>query len=143
MARAEAAWAHAPARGEQRIAETLRQSMPHGGLVVISGYGRLGIEYHLGSAASGFELVNYPAEAARHPGWYDPFVDRPASDELNQLRQRASSVRIPVAEVVSRGLPTTTDLSRLASSLGLRPALDVEDSIVFVSPGGSALPLRP
>jgi hypothetical protein len=143
VARAEAAWAHAPARGEQRIAETLRQSMPHGGLVVISGYGRLGIEYHLGSAASGFELVNYPAEAARHPGWYDPFVDRPASDELNQLRQRASSVRIPVAEVVSRGLPTTTDLSRLASSLGLRPALDVEDSIVFVSPGGSALPLRP
>ena len=137
VARAEAAWAAVPARGEQRIAAILRQTMPQGGLVVISGYLRLGIEYHLGPAASGFTLVNYPAEAARHLGWYDPAADRPGADELGRLRQLAWSVRTPVAMVVSRGLATTTDLGSLASSLGLRPVLDVRDTVVFVTPGAA------
>ena len=134
VARAETAWARAPVRSEQRIAGALRREMPHGGLVVISGYGRLGIAYHLG-AAGGFELVSYPAEAALHPGWYDPGTDVPEAGERDRLRARLAAGPTPVALVVPRSLPTAADLVALAGVLGVRPVVAVRETMVFVRAG--------
>jgi 4-amino-4-deoxy-L-arabinose transferase-like glycosyltransferase len=131
-------WARRAPSPEQRLAAALRQRLPEGGEVVVSGYWRLGIAYHLGGARPRFVLVNYPASAAAHPGWYDPAFDRPAPGELDRLvavlRRRASGTAI----VVTPGLEGSQDLERLAATLGLRPVLRVEGGEIWLAPKGSA-----
>ena len=130
-ARAEIAWAKASPSGEQRIAACLRQALPDGGTVVLSGYWRLGIAYHLGASAGRYAIVNVPAEAARHPGWFDPRADAARSDEVDHLARRLLASGTPVAIVVTPGLATTPALERLAGLLGLRPAVAVPGGVVF------------
>jgi hypothetical protein len=99
--------------------------------VVIGGYWRLGIAYHLGAAAGKFDLVSFPAEAGRHPGWYDPTADRPAAGELDTLRARLTA-RPPVAIVLADGLPTARDLARLGVMLDLRPGPELDGTTLLL-----------
>ncbi len=133
-ARAQVAWAQAGPSGEQRIAACLRQALPNGGIVVIGGYWRLGIAYHLGTSADLYTLLNVPAEAARHPGWYDPRTDSLGRDEIDGLTRRLLAAPVPVAIVAAPGIPTAPVLERLAGPLHLRPAIEVPGGIVFVPP---------
>jgi hypothetical protein len=130
--RALAAWAAAPPGGEQRIAASLRRAMPGGGTVVIGGYWRLGVAYSLGDAAARYVLVNVPAEAARHPGWYDPRRDLPPAEELAELARRLLAARAPVAIVITPGLATASPLEELAARLHLRPALTTPGAVLFL-----------
>lgn len=120
-----AGWAGRPESPEQLLATELRQRLPAGGEVVIGGYWRLGIAFHLGRERECFHLVNYPAEAALHPGWYDAGSDTPAPGELDRL---LATLRLRAAQtgvVVTPGLATASQLERLAMALGLRPVLSV------------------
>ena len=102
--------------------------------MVIGGYWRLGIAYNLGTRAGRYTLVNVPAEAARHPGWYDPRADAPRSDEVEALARRLLGSRTPVAIVATPGIATAQPLERLAGLLRLHPAIAVPGAIVFVPP---------
>jgi 4-amino-4-deoxy-L-arabinose transferase-like glycosyltransferase len=133
-ARALVAWATAPPSGEQRMAACLRQALPEGGIVVIGGYWRLGIAYHLGTSVRRYTLVNVPAEAACHPGWYDPRADAPRSEEVEALARRLLATPMPVAIVATPGIATAEPLERLAGLLRLHPAIAVPGAIVFVPP---------
>ncbi|MDD5562582.1 MAG: glycosyltransferase family 39 protein [Thermoanaerobaculaceae bacterium] len=135
--RALVAWAGAPPSGEQRIAASLRRALPDGGTVVIGGYWRLGVAYHLGAAAARDTLVNVPAEAARHPGWYDPRADVPAPDEVATLARRLLASPAAVAIVVTPGLGTAPVLERLAAVLHLRAALAIPGAVVFLPDAGA------
>ncbi len=130
-----ARWAERRPTPEQRLAAQLCQRLPGGGEVVISGYWRLGIAYHLGAEQSGFRLVNYPASAAAHPGWYDPALDPPAPGELDRLLARLRPLAEQTAIIVTPGLATTPDLEQLATALGLQSGVTV--------PGGRLLVPRP
>jgi len=131
VGRAEVAWAATPVRDEQQIADTLRRAMPSGGVVLVGGYWRLGVAYHLGARAP-FELVSVPEEAARHPGWFDAATDRPGPGELDRLRERLAGSQTPVALVIPRSLPGAGELSGLAAWLGGRPLLSIGDTTVVL-----------
>lgn len=137
-ATAVARWAATPPSGEQRLATALREGMPSGGRVVIGGFWRLGIAYHLGGDAGRFLLVNVPASAAAHPGWYDPGSDRPSPGELDRLLEELETHPAPTAVVVTPGLPTADALARVALALGLRPALAVPGARAYLPGGGPA-----
>ncbi|HVN31684.1 MAG TPA: glycosyltransferase family 39 protein [Thermoanaerobaculaceae bacterium] len=130
-------WAGRPPTPEQRLASELRSRMPGGGEVVIGGYWRLGISYHLGDERSSFRLINYPAEAALHPGWYEDRSDTPAPGELARLLAALRPVR-SCAVVVTPGLSTTVDLDRLAAGLGLQSAVTVPGGRLWVPTSGEA-----
>jgi hypothetical protein len=131
-----AGWVHRPPTPEQLLARAIRERLPAGGEVVVGGYWRLGIAYHLGAEGPRFVLVNYPAEAAAHPGWYDPASQRPAPGELDALRARLLAGARPAAIVVTPGIPTAAELERLAATLGLRPVLRVPGGVLWVAPTG-------
>ncbi len=118
-------WARRPPSPERRLAAAIRERLPEGGEVVVGGYWRLGIDYHLGAARSRILLSNYPASAATHPGWYDPSSERPTPDELDTLRTRLQARAGRTAVVVTPGITTAAELERLGAALGLRPALSV------------------
>jgi hypothetical protein len=128
-------WAHRPPSPEQRLAAALRERLPEGGEVVIGGYWRLGLSYHLGAARSPFVLMNYPASAAAHPGWYDPAADRPAPGELDGLLTALRNGGRRAAIVVTPGIGTAADLDRLGAALGLQPVLSVTGGLLL-APGG-------
>jgi hypothetical protein len=117
-------WARQGPRPEARLAAAIATRLGDGGAVVLGGYWRLGLAFHLGPAGERYELINYPAGAAGHPGWYDPETDRPAPGEIDRLLRRLHDGS-PVAVVVAPGLATEGDLRRLAAALGLRPVLAV------------------
>jgi 4-amino-4-deoxy-L-arabinose transferase-like glycosyltransferase len=133
-----AEWAHRPPSPEQRLAAALRERLPEGGEVVIGGYWRLGIAYHLGAARSRFALVNYPASAAAHPGWYEPTSDRPAPDELEALAAELRGCASRTAIVVTPGLEGSDGLERLGAALGLRPMLVVPGGEIWLAPTGGS-----
>jgi hypothetical protein len=116
-------WARKGPRPEARLAATIASRMPEGGTVVLGGYWRLGLAFHLGAAAERYELINVPAAAARHR-WYDPATDRPAPGEATGCcavcttgrRSRSSWCRVWLTEA------TCDDL---AAALWLRPVLAV------------------
>ncbi len=134
-----ARWADRPPSAEKRLAAELRQRLP-GGKVVIGGYWRLGIAYHLGEGRPRFDLVNYPASAAAHPGWYDPGSDRPAPAELEQLLAELRPQALRTAVLVTPGLGTTPDLERLAAALTLQPGLSVPGARLWLPGAGGAAP---
>jgi hypothetical protein len=117
-------WAREGPRPEQRLAGAIAAALPQGGTVVVGGYWRLGLAFHLGAGAARYQLVNVPASAADHPGWYDDATARPAAGELDALVRRLVGGP-PAAVVVAPGLATEADLRRLAASLGLRRELAV------------------
>ena len=119
-----ASWARQGPRPEALLADAIVARLPEGGDVVIGGYWRLGLAFHLGGATARYELINVPASAAGHPGWYDPATDRPQPGEVDGLLHRLRGGR-PAAVVVVPGLATEGDLRRLAAALGLRPVLTV------------------
>ncbi len=135
-----AGWAARPPSGEQLLAAVLRRGMPAGGRVVIGGFWRLGIAYHLAGDAGRFTLVNVPASAAAHPGWYDPRSERPAPGELDRLLAELRTEPRSVAVVVTPGLPESEDLARVALALGLRPALAVAGAELYLPPGARGSP---
>jgi len=126
-----ARWAERRPTPEQRLTTQLRERLPGGGEVVISGYWRLGIAYHLGAERPRFGLVNYPASAAAHPGWYDPGSGVPAPGELERLLAGLRPLADQTAIIVTPGLATAPDLEQLATALGLQSAVAV--------PGGRLL----
>ena len=133
-------WAGRPPSAEQRVAAELRQRLPEGGEVVIGGYWRLGIAYHLGDARGRFRLVNYPASAAAHPGWYDPRTDIPAPGELERLLVTMRPPAARVAVILTPGLATAPDLERLAGTLGLRAGLSVPGGRLWLPGAGGGAP---
>jgi hypothetical protein len=131
------AWWHAPPSAEARVAGAIARHLPGGGTVVVSGYWRLGVRYHLGDTAPRYALVNFPAEAAAHPGWYDDAADRAGQQEESALaaqlaRERAAGA--PVAIVVTPGLATAPPLTSLARGIGLQPALTVPGAVLWTTP---------
>jgi hypothetical protein len=131
-ATAIAGWAARPPSGEQRLAAALLRGLPAGGRVVIGGFWRLGIAYHLAGDAGRFTLVNAPASAAPHPGWYDPRSERPAPGELDRLLAELRSEPRSTAVVVTPGLPESEALARVALALGLRPVLTVAGAELYL-----------
>jgi hypothetical protein len=133
-------WAGQPASAERRLAAELRQRLPNGGHVVIGGYWRLGIAFHLGTERDRFHLVNFPASAAAHPGWYDARADRPTPGELDQLLAGLRLRAARAAVVVTPGIESAPDLERLAATLSLRPGLAVPGGRLWLPPGGGPAP---
>ena len=125
-------WQQRPPSGEARLAAAIMQTLPKGGTIVVGGYWRLGIWYHLGPSSNRFAIVSYPVEAAAHPGWYEPAVDRPGAAELGELARRLATEAPRTALVLNPSLPTDRDLRELARDLGLRPALAVTGGELFV-----------
>lgn len=119
-----ASWARQGPRPEALLADAIAARLPEGGPVVVGGYWRLGLAFHLDVDAARWELINYPASVAGHPGWYDPATDRPAPGEIDDLLRRLHDGP-PPAVVVTPGLATEGDLRRLAAALGLQPVLAV------------------
>jgi hypothetical protein len=124
-------WQHRPPSGEARLAAAIRRALPEGGTIIVGGYWRLGLKYHLGAAAVSFRLVNFPAEAAAHPGWYDPRVDRPSPAELEGLVAELRRELPRTAVVENPSLPTAGDLTLLARALGLRRTLAVPGGVLY------------
>jgi hypothetical protein len=133
-------WAGRPPSPEQRLAAELRQRLPGGGEVVIGGYWRLGIAHHLGEGLPGFALLNYPAAAASHPGWYDPASDRPSTSELDRLLAELRPQALRTAVLVTPGLGTAPALERLATTLALQPGLSVPGGTLWLPGAGAAAP---
>lgn len=136
-AAAIASWGAAPPAGEMRLAGEIRRQLPNGGTVVVGGYWRLGISYHLGGAAERWHLVNAPAAAAAHPGWYDDTVDRMRPGELDSLAERltrAAAARTGAAIVVAPGLATARPLESLARRLGLQETLRTPGAVLWTTP---------
>jgi hypothetical protein len=133
-----AVWAARPPSPEHRLAEALRQGLPEGGDVVIGGYWRLGVWYHLGTDRGRFDLVSYPASSAGHPGWYDDRSDAPAPGELSRLLAALRPASSRAAVVVTPGLATTLDLDRLAADLELQPAVTVPGARLWLPAGAGA-----
>jgi hypothetical protein len=136
-------WATAPSRGEEILVEKLRAALPNGGTVVIGGYWRLGLWYHLGHDVTRFDLVNVPEEAAHHPGWYDEATLLSADHEVLQLRQALAGHERATAVVVTPGLSTARPLMWLGSRLGLAPAATVPAAVLWVPAGGKGAGERP
>jgi hypothetical protein len=132
-----AGWAGRPASPERLLANELRQRLPAGGDVVIGGYWRLGIAFHLGRERERFRLVNYPASAATHPGWYDDRSDTPASSELERLLATLRPRAAQTAVIVTPGLATASDLERLATALNLAPEMAVPGARLLLPPTGT------
>ncbi len=124
-------WAAMPPRGEARLAAALRERMSDGGTIVVGGYWRLGLWYHLDEARKRYEIVNVPAAAAAHPGWYqeEPGVD--AASETDVLVPRLAPSPGRAAVVVSPGLASTEPLVTMAVRLGLAPTLDVPGARLY------------
>ncbi len=133
-AAALASWARQGPPPEALLADAITARLPDGGPVVIGGYWRLGVAFHLGGAAARHELISFPATVAAHPGWYDPATDRPAPGELDGLLRRLRDGP-PAAVVVTPGLATEGDLRGLAAALGLEPALAVPAAVLMAPPG--------
>jgi len=133
------AWARQGPRPEALLADAIAARLPEGGPVVIGGYWRLGLAFHLGDASTRYELVNYPADVAGHPGWYDPATDRPAPGEIDDLLRRLHHGP-PPAVVVTPGLATEGELRGLAEALGLRRALVVPAGELLLPAGGGGDP---
>lgn len=132
-----ARWAGRPPSAEQRLCAELSRRLPNGGQVVIGGYWRLGIAFHLGREPDRFHLVNYPASAAGHPGWYDDRSERPAPGELDRLVAGLRPRAAQTAVVVTPGIESAADLERLGATLSLHPGLAVPGGRLWLPPGGA------
>jgi hypothetical protein len=123
-------------RTEERLAAALRVALPDGGAVVTSGYWWLDLWYRLGAEDARFALIEVPAAAARHPGWYADGADRPARGEVEALAERLGGVERSAAVVVTPTLATQPTLERLALHLGLAMRMQVPGALLY-------LPLAP
>lgn len=126
------AWTSAPEPAERSIARHVRAGLPDGGTVVVGGIWRLGVDYHLGRAREGVELVSVPEAAGRHPGWFVDGYDRPGPGELEALASRLSARPDRTAVLVAPGAASAPDLVRLAARLGLRPIIEVPGGVLFL-----------
>ena len=124
------------------MARGLRAALPSGGTVVIGGYWRLGLWYHLGGNKALFELVSVPAEAASHPGWYDEATLLSVNHEVLALRQELVRKEGRAAVVVSPGLRTEQALVWLARSMGLEPVGRVPGAVLLTPPAHPPNPVR-
>lgn len=133
-------WQLTPARAEERIAQAIRTALPAGGTVVIGGYWRLGVWYHLSAQRDSFTLVNVPGSAGRHPGWYEDSADRPGTGELKALAKQLQGKGAETAVIVTPGLATSSGLMELARGLGLRFQARMPAGLLFlpVSPSKTA-----
>jgi hypothetical protein len=130
-------WRDLPPSPEARLAAAVRQYLPDGGTVVVSGYWRLGISHWLGAARPRYALINVPRAAALHPGWYDDASEPTGRSELAGVAARLATSPGRAAVVVSPGLRSALALERLAGQLGLVPAIGVPGARLFVPRQGS------
>ncbi|MFH1175829.1 MAG: glycosyltransferase family 39 protein [Acidobacteriota bacterium] len=134
-------WIGAPPSPERQLAMALERALPAGGTVVIGGYWRLGLTYHLGAEAGRYELRSFPATAARHPGWYDDASDQPAPSELADLQRELASEASrgrALAVLVAPAAATARALTELGRQLGLQPAVASPAAVLWLWPGLSA-----
>ncbi len=79
-----AAWRSTPPRAEEHLAGAMRAYLPDGGTVLIEGYWRLGLWYHLRETQTRFHLQVFPPSADSHPGWYEGGATRAEAEEARQ-----------------------------------------------------------
>lgn len=135
VAVAMSAWNHAQPRREATVASVLARAMPEGGTVVTSGYWWLDLWYHLERTRRSFSIIQYPAAAMQHPGWYVDGVDRPRREELAKLGETLAAERNASAVIVTPGLSSAPDLAALAARLALRPRLEVAGGVLYLPSG--------
>jgi len=131
------AWGEAPPSDESLVAAAIRQHLQDGGTVVIGGYWRLGVSFHLGREAGRYELVNVPASAAAHPGWYEDARDHGATLEVDELAARLTTPAVAgrrVAIIVTPGTVTAPQLTALARRLELRQVLRLRAAVLWAAP---------
>lgn len=105
-------WRHTPPRPEEQLAHIVATHLPGGGTVLVEGYWRLGLWYHLGEARQRIQLETFPPAANAHPGWYEG-GGTAADAEL--ARQR-------LAARVQQGRPVACLLPPRDAPSALRPA---------------------
>lgn len=129
-------WRTTPPRPEEQLAHIIATHLPDGGTVLVEGYWRLGLWYHLGEARQLFQLETFPPAAAAHPGWYEG-GGTPADAELARQRLAAEVQRgRPVACLLPpRGTPSA--LRPAARAAGLAPAAAIPAAEVWVSRGAA------
>lgn len=130
-----AAWSKLPPSPEALLARKVRSGLPTGGTVVVGGTWRLGLDFHLGTQAPGIDLINYPASAGRHPGWYVVGHDRPGPTEAELLVATLAPTATATAILVATGAETAPDLRRIAARLGLHSVAAFPGGELFLWPG--------
>ncbi len=129
-------WQTTPPRPEEQLAHIVATHLPDGGTVLVEGYWRLGLWYHLGEAGELFQLETFPPAANAHPGWYEG-GGTPADAELARQRLAAEVQRgRPVACLLPpRGAPSA--LRPAARAAGLAPATATSAAEVWISRGAA------
>lgn len=105
-------WRHTPPRSEEQLAHIVATHLPGGGTVLVEGYWRLGLWYHLGEARQRFQLETFPPTANAHPGWYEGGGTAADAELARQL----------LAAEVQRGRPVACVLPPHGAPSALRPA---------------------
>ena len=133
-------WATARPSGEQTMARAIQAAIPGGAIVVVGGYWRLGLWYHLGGSKGDSRLTNVPTTAAQHPGWYDDGAAGAVNVEILELRRDLDREPRHTAVVVTPGMSTQRALEWLARSLDLLPAVDVPGGVLWLPRGSGPAP---
>lgn len=113
-------WRSTPPRAEEHLATAVRSYLPEGATVLIEGYWRLGLWYHLGEHRARFDLQVFPHSANAHPGWYE---GGGTADEAEAAR-RQLVMEIERGNAVACALPprlVNSTLRAAAAAAGLTP----------------------
>lgn len=130
------AWQTTPPRPEEHLARAVSTHLPGGATVLVEGYWRLGIWYHLGEIRSQFALQTFPATADSHPGWYEGGA---ATAEAEQARHWLTA-EVEHGRPVACVLPprqSESVLRRAAAAAGLAPAARLPSAELWIRRGFS------
>lgn len=135
QAAAFAAWHRTPPRPEQVLAQQLLTHLPAGGTVLIEGYWRLGLWYHLQERRQAFDLRTFPPAAQAHPGWYEGGATA-ADAEAGYRNLVHAAARGEGAACVLPPTPAPSALRPAAIAAGLTLAVRLPGAELWVRPPG-------
>ncbi len=125
-------WRSTPPRPEEHLTAALLTHLPGGGTVLIEGYWRLGLWFHLGEDRSRFDLRVFPSAADAHPGWY----------EGKATTADAEAARLWLASELQQGAKVACVLPPLQVDSALRPAAAAAGLTPVVRTAGAELWIR-